>query len=79
MELYELHCEIAANWTDKRVSAINEELFLTVFFSLFSDEIINFASPLTANTGVRNYCFNKFQPINFHRFFTMQVFFLIKR
>ncbi|CBY20482.1 unnamed protein product [Oikopleura dioica] len=40
---------------------------------LFSDEIVNFVSPLTANTGVRNYCFNKFQPINFHRFFTMQL------
>jgi len=40
---------------------------------LFSDEIINFASPLTGNTGVRNYCFNEFQPINFHRFFTMQL------
>merc|ERR1712037_83963 len=40
---------------------------------LFGDENINFVSPLTANTGVRNYCFNKFQPINFNRFFTMQL------
>jgi len=73
MELYQLHCEIAADWADERVSAIKEEIFFSADFSLFSDEIVNFVSPLTANTGVRNYCFNKFQPINFHRFFTMQV------